>query len=715
MATPRAPRFIDTINTEDPEYVKNMQRPADVKEDMRDMDARKRVSAVLNSRAFKQDLEQIIMEQLRDGLDYPSSLIALHHLSDILTSYNRSPGPDKLSLASSPLSSMNARILPVNDIRGADWSHVPLGEKVLRCKLASLYRLVDVMNWGQSIYNHISVRISPDNEHFLINPFGLLYSEITASSLVKVNMQCEILDPGSTTLGISKAGFLIHGAVHGTRTDLRCAIHIHTPSVVAVSCQSRGLLPLSQEALLCLPLVGYHEYQGIALTEQEKEDLIRDLGPRNKILILKNHGLLACGSTIEEAFHYAYHIMLACETQVKALSVGMENLSLINDSMAKATFETANKPDLGVDSKNVAKEDRNVNEDQGAGGYKWGLGEILFESYMRYLDTAGYKTGYPYKHANVWRERGKKNYNDIEIPPSAWSSSSDYWDEKLFKISDFKKKLEKTHWLNSPNAYTKVEVTEIGTNQPKKITKWVPCENGAHHSTTIKEEKDQFAPTGTNKKEFKKLHQDIKDNRRSDKLDGGPQSNILEGRSWEEVNKMQDGKLSGLGDQVIIMGAASKGIIERNHQHNRQAFQQEYQKNPFDHLDYSHLQEYERQLSAHSTPHSAEIYNGNGVNGFESGNGPGHDGSYYYTNGDRDVIDMSTTFRSTDGSTDVTLEEKLNDSTNLSNENQPSLIPTPSSPSKAEGKKKSGSTGFRTPSFLKRKKSKERRRQDTAV
>ena len=126
-------------------------------------------------------------------------------------------------------------MIPINDIRGLEGMSYTKNEKLLRCKLAAAYRLVEGHGWTQSIYNHISVRVSQDTEHFLINPFGMLYNEITASSLVKVDMQGSVVEAGTTNFGVNVAGFMLHAAIHSARPDLKCILHLHTPNIVAVS------------------------------------------------------------------------------------------------------------------------------------------------------------------------------------------------------------------------------------------------------------------------------------------------------------------------------------------------------------------------------------------------------------------------------------------------------------------------------------------------
>ena len=130
----------------------------------------------------------------------------------------------------------NSCVIPINDIRGIDSMVYAKGEKLLRCKLAAVYRLIELYGWTQNIYNHVTARVSQDTEHFLLNPFGMLYSEVTASSLIKVNMQGEMVEEGTTNFSISKAGFMLHSAIHQARPDIKCIVHLHTPNIVAVSC-----------------------------------------------------------------------------------------------------------------------------------------------------------------------------------------------------------------------------------------------------------------------------------------------------------------------------------------------------------------------------------------------------------------------------------------------------------------------------------------------
>jgi len=185
-----------------------------------------------------------------------------------------------------------------------------------RVDLAACYRMVAMVGLDDLIYTHISARVPGPEEHFLINPFGLLYEEVTASNLVKVDLEGQLQD--TTEWGINPAGFVIHSCVHAARPDVACVIHTHTVAGTGVSAQAEGLLPLTQTALLYKDLVAYHDYEGLALESGEQERLIADLGAEKRLLILRNHGLLSCGRTIPEAFIMMYYLEQACRMQIAA-------------------------------------------------------------------------------------------------------------------------------------------------------------------------------------------------------------------------------------------------------------------------------------------------------------------------------------------------------------------------------------------------------------
>ncbi|XP_067657469.1 gamma-adducin-like isoform X4 [Haliotis asinina] len=572
-------KYIDTIDPDDPEYQRQMRRPAEVKEDVKQMENRSRVSVILNSQAFREELEQIVEEQLASG-SHPASLIALQQISDLLLPHSRS-NLGSMAKGASP-------VIPVNDIRGVDSMNYTKGEKVLRCKLASLYRLVDMNGWTHGIYNHISVRVSQESEHFLLNPFGLLYPEVTASTLVKVDMKGNLVDPGSTTFGVNKAGFVLHSAIHQARPDIKCIIHLHTPNVVAVSAMKCGLLPLSQESLIC-GNISTHEYTGILVDQEERDKLARNLGPTNKVMLLRNHGMVACGETMEEAYHYAFNLVAACDTQMRAAPAGLDNLVLVDDETRKETFKVASQGGGGVD----------------VTGRRWKTGELEFEALMRQLDNAGFRTGHVYKMPILKQEKKERSNSDVEVPPS--SSSFTYvfdgdiehskYASPLKTALERQKQAYKAGWLTSPNTYKRQELEEIGTTNPKKYTKWVPegTDSPSKTSTPIKVDgPNQFAPQGDNPKELKLKQKQIRKDYYEDKVSAGPQSKVLEGMSFDEAQKMKDGNLSNASDHVIVVGAASKGIIQRDHQHNAVVYRSYYAANPFENMSEKELEEYQK-------------------------------------------------------------------------------------------------------------------------
>jgi ribulose-5-phosphate 4-epimerase/fuculose-1-phosphate aldolase len=188
----------------------------------------------------------------------------------------------------------------------------------LRCELAAAYRLFGQLGWHELIYNHLTVRV-PGSEHFLINPFGLMYREVTASNLVKIDLEGRKAEP--SPWNVNPAGFIVHGAVHAARRDVQCVMHSHTTAGQVVACQQGGLLPLSFNAMFYAGRIAYHDFEGITLEREECQRLAADLGDRN-VMILRNHGLLVCGPTIRDAFAEHYMLQRACEVQVAAQSTG---------------------------------------------------------------------------------------------------------------------------------------------------------------------------------------------------------------------------------------------------------------------------------------------------------------------------------------------------------------------------------------------------------
>ena len=198
-----------------------------------------------------------------------------------------------------------------------------------RVDLAALYRLVALEGWDDLVFTHISARVPGPEHHFLINPFGVYFEEVTASSLVKVDLEGAIVSDGP--YGINQAGYVIHSAVHGAREDAKFVVHVHTEQGVAVSAQSEGLLPLSQHAMVVLPHLAYHDYEGIAFNLDERARLVQDLGDKS-MMMLRNHGTLATGATAAAAWVALFHLERACKMQVLALTAGRDRVLMASES-----------------------------------------------------------------------------------------------------------------------------------------------------------------------------------------------------------------------------------------------------------------------------------------------------------------------------------------------------------------------------------------------
>jgi ribulose-5-phosphate 4-epimerase/fuculose-1-phosphate aldolase len=221
---------------------------------------------------------------------------------------------------------------------------VPEDEWRTRVDLAAAYRLVALFKWDDLVFTHISARVPGRDNEFLINPYGLLFDEITASSLVRIDSAGNRLD--DSPFMVNPAGFTIHSAVHAARHDCQCVLHTHTLNGIAVSAQKAGVLPLSQQSIFVLSSLGYHDYEGVALREDEKPRLVSDLGNRS-FLMLRNHGLLTVGPTIADAFLNMYLFETVCTIQVRALAGGGEWIGVSPD-IIRTAGEQARQATRGV-------------------------------------------------------------------------------------------------------------------------------------------------------------------------------------------------------------------------------------------------------------------------------------------------------------------------------------------------------------------------------
>ena len=206
-------------------------------------------------------------------------------------------------------------------------------EKDARVQLAACYRIFDMLGWIEMIFNHITLRLPGPERHFLINPYGLWYREVTASNLVKIDIDGKVI--GESDWPVNRAGFVIHSAIHAAREDAHCIMHTHTTAGTAIACQRDGLLPDNFYSALLYGDVAYHDFEGVTTRDDEKLRLVRSLGQKN-CLILRNHGLLACGRTVPEAFLRMWTLERACEIQQAAQSSGQPLIELSADVLERS-------------------------------------------------------------------------------------------------------------------------------------------------------------------------------------------------------------------------------------------------------------------------------------------------------------------------------------------------------------------------------------------
>jgi len=238
-----------------------------------------------------------------------------------------------------------------------------------RLDLAACYRLVDAYGMTDLIYNHITARIPGSNDHLLINLYGLLYKEITASSLVKIDLEGNIIWKPDIDYGINPSGYVIHSAIHRARPEVECVLHTHTRAGMAVAAMACGLLPMSQTSIRFHGHIGYHDYEGPAIDLAEREALVRNLGPHDA-MIMRNHGLLTCGATVQQAFNTMYQLEMSCRAQV--------------DVMAART-------ELALPGENVLAHTAHLYQP----GTRRPYGVLEWPAMLRLLEAEGRSSGYP--------------------------------------------------------------------------------------------------------------------------------------------------------------------------------------------------------------------------------------------------------------------------------------------------------------------------------
>lgn len=513
-------------------------------------------SGFIQSQAFREGVEQIVAHQIKTGN------------ADVTSSYvNQHVGP----------------VAPISDIRGAEALNYRKGEKVLRCKLAACYRLASIYRWDDP-HCSITARLAKESEQFLINPFGILCDEVTAAHLVKVDITGNIVDNGCTNLGYCPESVALNGALYAARPDVNCAFFISSPLAISLSVLKCGLLPLCHEAMV-VGDISYADYIGSLAYPDNCQQLMQAFKKNSKVLFLRNFGVIVGGETVEETFHIANNLMIAIETQMSLIPVGLNNIHFPSNETLQVTNNTERELPPGVNAAN-----------------KWCYGEVEFEALMRQLDNAGYCTGYVYRDS---RQRTLRSQSTTDVPTQSLSSFSE--DKDLSNLSQLlaQRRTVRPELTVSPNTYHKEEFSGRDTPLDRKTpAKWVTDSNSSGlskpRSSSVKVvSTNKFAPQGSNPRELREKVKEIRKEYFEDSITAGPQSTILEGLTWEEARRIKAGQVVGGVDNVLV-SAASRGIIQRDHQ-PKALFYKNYQLgNPFDNVTDRDLEQYKKEVEKKS-------------------------------------------------------------------------------------------------------------------
>ncbi|CAM9759214.1 unnamed protein product [Bubo scandiacus] len=481
-----APRYLEGLAEDDPEYLRARNMAADLRQDFNMMEQKKRVTMILQSPSFREELESLIQEQMKKG-NNSSHVWALRQIADFMAT---------TSPAVLPTSPMGlAAVTPINDLHGPEAPALAKGERLMRCKVGSIHRLLDLYGWAQLGHAAVTLRGEQGAGAFLGGPAGAGVQRGDSRQPGECACPCHP-PPPQTPLG----GFVTLPA---------------PPQVSAMRC---GVLPISRAALL-LGDVAYFDFRGEVEDEADRVELQKSLGPTCKILVLRNHGVLALGDTAEEAFYSIFHLQAACEIQVSALASagGAENLIVL---------------------------ERAKHRPHEVGSVRWAgstfgpmqksrLGEHEFEALMRMLDNLGYRTGYTYRYPFV-QEKSKPK-SDVLIPATV---TAFVFEEEAAPVPALrqhaqKQQKEKTRWLNTPNTYMRVNVAEEqqgSAGSQKTKTTWLKAdevEKGSSGTPIRIENPNQFVPLYTDPQEVLEMRNKIREQNRQDVKSAGPQSQLL--------------------------------------------------------------------------------------------------------------------------------------------------------------------------------------------
>ncbi|ESN96222.1 hypothetical protein HELRODRAFT_185073 [Helobdella robusta] len=558
-------KFIDTIDVNSPEYVREQYRPVEVKQDVRQMAERKRVNEILKSRQFRDELEDVVVEKSKCSSPSKASIIALQQASELLLPQARLQHGAVFGRIETP-------IIPINDLaEDATTVNLEKGERLLRCKLTCCYRLIDQYHWSQSPHpTYISAKVNEND--FLISPGAVPAGILSAKQLIKLNQEGHSISGSS---GVDSITSTLHAAAYLAEERVKSVLLLRSNTAVMMGSLDTGLLPLSHDAIILgkVPTVTLNDQQEVT------EQLADVFKVANKAVLLKGIGALVFGESIEEVFMDGKKLMATIDVQLRTAPLGLDNLVLPSEEVQKKIVQLALK-----------KQRKN---------------EIEFEALMRHLENAGHKTGYPFREILFRKVENKANKvnSEVELPPT--SVSIGYLEEDDDRPRQCRPSGKFTEWLNSPMAYLKEEV-EVPTCTPqnKKITRWVPDSSPA--GTLIKiDNPNQFVPVGTDPNEVKAKVKQIRREYYDENITSGPQSKILTGLTWEEAQKIKSGNVSS--DTVITVGAASRGIIQKGHQNQGSLYRTYYAPNPFDSMTEEEVQAYKLEVDKKSGKSSTGV------------------------------------------------------------------------------------------------------------
>lgn len=552
---------------------------------------REMVAEMLSNMTFREELKEMVVEQLMMSSAQP--------LAELLTLKQRFSSADYYIPG-------DDSVIPVCDIRGVDSLNYSKGEKLFRCKVAAFHRLVDIFGWADASQSYITARMSSETDFFLIKPDAIWYNEVTAANLVKVDLDGQILDPGSAGLGVDDVSFCLHSKFHGLRSDISCVVELTCAPAVSLSVMKCGLLALCPEAM-ALGEVTYLDFSDSLSIEEELGRL--KVNSDSKVLVLHNFGVFVIAETVEEAFYLTYNLMSAIEAQLSLVPLGLDNLHVLPTECCQVVTEMTWQPAIS----NAGRSTRE-------------RGELEFEMMMRQLDGAGYCTGFTHRE---WLShisgaaRPRRAASDAGLAQSGMRLSAfGGSDRDLAKFGSPFKTAPRAMRALTPNIYykeesenkfqpnTKIVKTLLCQAEAKWLSESAPSKSpaaaaAAAAAAKVTDKPNQFAPQGINPAELKAKVKAIRQDYYSDRVSAGPQSRILDGIAWDEAKFTKDGHVSGTSDAMVTM-AASKGIIQREHQRHAVGFKKFDAPNPFNRMSEEDIETYKQEVEKRTMTSSVE-------------------------------------------------------------------------------------------------------------